>query len=109
MSTTDLHALADELLGNASAASSGRDTRVFHGAPGGALSQVVLALVAGQDLSDHENPGEATLQVLRGRVELVAGEDSWQLGTGEHLVIPQRRHHLNALEDSVFILTVVRQ
>ncbi len=109
MSTTDLNVLADELLGNASSASSGRDTRVFHGAPGGALSQVVLALIAGQDLSDHENPGEATLQVLRGRVELVAGDESWPLRQGEHLVIPQRRHRLNALEDSVVILTVVRQ
>lgn len=108
MSVTDLNALADELLSTATSASSGRATRAFQGAPGGSLSQLVLALLAGRELSDHENPGEATLQVLRGRVELAAGEESWPLGPGEHLVIPQRRHRLTALADSVVILTVAR-
>ena len=42
-----------------------------------ALRQTVLALTAGSSLDEHENPGEATVQVLRGRVRLTAGEVSW--------------------------------
>ena len=108
MSTTDLNALAEELLDTASLASSGREMRAFHGAPGGSLTQLVLALVAGRTLSDHENPGQATLQVLRGRVELATADEQWQLESGGYLVIPQQRHQLTALEDSVVILTVVK-
>ncbi|MCY6924128.1 hypothetical protein OYB25_27235, partial [Escherichia coli] len=55
---------------------------------------------------EHENPGEATLQVLEGRVELSAGEDSIFLAAGEHAVIPQQRHCLHAREDSVVLLSL---
>ena len=54
--------------------------RAAHTAVGGhehVLRQTVIALRAGQALAEHENPGEATVHVLRGRVRLVAGTDSW--------------------------------
>ena len=103
-----LGSLADDLLARASAASSGRATHAFHAAPKGVLSQVVLALMAGQNLSEHENPGEAFLHVLRGRVRLSAGDDSWEMKAGELIAIPQQRHALDALEDSVVVLTLAR-
>ncbi|UEJ83838.1 cupin domain-containing protein [Brachybacterium halotolerans subsp. kimchii] len=118
---TSLELLADELLDAAASAHSGRAGRPFHGidahADGGAahgagrpgvLTQIVLALTEGSRLSDHENPGEATLQTLRGRVRVRAGERTFELSAGELLVIPQERHDLVALEDAVVILTIAR-
>jgi len=37
------------------------------------LRQTLIALTAGSSMSEHENPGEATLQVISGRVRLVSG------------------------------------
>lgn len=104
----DLSAAADELFASAATSRAGRATRVFRAVPGGQLSQVMMALMTGKELSEHENPGEALLHVLRGRVSMVAGADSWELGAGAHMVIPQRRHSVVALEEAVFLLTVVR-
>ena len=42
------------------------------------LRQTVIALKAGRNLSEHQNPGEATIFVLRGSVWLRAGGESWQ-------------------------------
>ena len=104
--TTDLRAVAASLIEKASEASSGRATHVVHAAPGGRLSQVILALLEGRSLSEHENPGEAMLHVLSGSVALSAGEDTWDLRAGEITAIPQQRHALTAHEDSVVVLTV---
>ena len=40
------------------------------------LRQTVIAMVKGAVLAEHENPGEATVYVLRGRVRLSAGAQS---------------------------------
>lgn len=104
----DLASLSEELLARAADAKSGRATHVFRAAPDGVLSQVLLVLLAGRELSEHENPGEAFLQVLRGRVRLTAGDREWSLGKDGHVAIPQRRHALVAEEDSVVLLTVAR-
>jgi quercetin dioxygenase-like cupin family protein len=66
----------------------------------------VVALIAGQGLAEHDSPGEATLQVLQGRVRLTAGEDAWEGSAGDYLAIPARRHALESLEDSAIMLTV---
>lgn len=105
---TQLGALVDDLLTKAAGARSGRATEALHAAPRGILTQVVLAIMAGQALSEHENPGEAFLQVLRGRVRLTAGDEAWDLGEGALLAIPQRRHALHALEDAAVVLTMAR-
>ncbi|GGB14446.1 LuxR family transcriptional regulator [Flexivirga endophytica] len=107
-SAVALGPLADELLAQSAAASSGRATRALHAAPGGVLTQVVLALMSGRELSEHENPGEAFLQILRGRARLTAGDEQWDLGAGDLVAIPQRRHALLALEDAVVVLTMAR-
>ena len=107
MESTSLDALADELLALAHAAGSGRASRTVHGGTDHALRLTVLALAAGRALAEHESPGEATLQVLRGRLRLTVGDQFWEGGAGELVTIPPARHGLMSLEDSVGLLTVV--
>jgi quercetin dioxygenase-like cupin family protein len=106
MESTSLEQLAEEHLGKAREASSGRSAHTVHGGHIHALRQTLIALAAGRALDDHESPGEATLQVLRGRVRLVAGEEEWAGQTGDLAVIPPVRHSLVADADSVVLLTV---
>ena len=108
ITTVDLTEIGEDLLAQAAQADSGRATRMFRAKPGGSLSQVMLALRADRELSEHANPGQALLHVLRGRVRLGAGDNSWELGANGHMVIPEERHNLVALEDAVVLLTVVR-
>jgi quercetin dioxygenase-like cupin family protein len=63
-------------------------------------------MTAGSSLHEHESPGEATVQVLRGRVRLTAGEVNWEGSSGDLLVVPDARHALEAIEDSAILLTV---
>jgi quercetin dioxygenase-like cupin family protein len=107
-SITNIDSRIDELMNTAGAAHSGRATHAFRAAPGGVVTQVLLVLKDGRELSEHENPGEALLHVLRGRVRLTAGDNAWELGPQDHLVIPQSRHGLLALEDSAVLLTIAR-
>lgn len=106
MNSINIPAAVEEMLAIARTHSSGRSGRTIHGGHENHLRQTLLALAAGRDLADHEAPGEATLQVIHGRVSLTAGEDTWEGGSGDYLIIPPERHRLDALEDSVVLLTV---
>lgn len=108
MDSISLSDLADEKLAEAKQSHSGRAAHTIHGGHSHELRQTVLALLAGHDLSEHDSPGEATLQVLRGHVRLTTGGDAWDGQTGEYLVIPAERHALHAIEDSVVLLTVLK-
>jgi quercetin dioxygenase-like cupin family protein len=55
------------------------------------------------------NPGEATVHVLRGRVLLATDTASWDGRQGDLIVVPQSPHSLEALEDSVVLLTVAKK
>ena len=68
----------------------------------------LIALMASQELSEHESPGEVTVQVLLGRVRLRAGDDSWEGRRGDLLVVPQQPHSLESIEDSVVLMTVAK-
>lgn len=72
------------------------------------LRQTVIALVKGATLAEHENPGEATVQVLQGRVRLASGGQSWDGRRGDLIIVPDARHSLEALEDSAVLLTVAK-
>lgn len=76
---------------------------------GSHLTHTVVAMTEGTELAEHENPGEATAQVLVGRMELRSGTDTWECAAGNLLVIPQARHSVRAIGDCAFLLTVVRE
>jgi hypothetical protein len=62
---------------------------------------------AGHELSEHNSPGEATLQILGGRVRLSGQSDSIEADVGDFVTILPERHALEALDDIVVLLTVV--
>jgi quercetin dioxygenase-like cupin family protein len=103
-----LTALSRHQLEIARTASSGRSAHTVYGGHERSLRQTMIALRAGSNLDEHENPGESTVQVLSGRVTLVAGGDKWNGSPGDLLFMPDRRHALEAVEDSVVLLTVAK-
>ncbi len=106
MESLDLTALAAEHLAAARAASNGRSSAKIIGDHTKLLRMNLIALEAGASLQDHENPGEATLLVLEGKIEFRAGEESVVLDTGNLIEIPPMRHGLTALADAVVVLSV---
>ena len=106
MQKESLTALARQHLKVARAAGSGRSAHTIYGGHEHVLRQTLIALRAGSNLDEHENPGEATVQVLSGRVTLVAGTTRWNGSPGDLLIVPDSRHALDAVEDSVVLLTV---
>ena len=108
MQKESLTALGRHHLGKASASSNGRSAHTVFGGHEHVLRQTLIALVEGQELAEHENPGEATVHVLHGRVRLIAGADSWEARRGDLLVVPQAPHRLAALADSAVLLTVAK-
>ncbi|WP_329520873.1 cupin domain-containing protein [Spirillospora sp. NBC_01491] len=108
MLKVSLDALAREHLKKAAQDPAGRSSGTVHGGHENVLRQTVIALASGRSLAEHENPGEATVHVLCGRVRLDAGEDSWEGRAGDLIVVPASRHSLEALEDSAVLLTVAK-
>lgn len=108
MQKFSLDALARDHLERAASSATRRSADTVYGGHEHTLRQTLLALLAGASLAEHDSPGEATLLVLRGRVKLHAGEDSWDGRTGDLLVIPLSQHSLDAVEDSVVLLTVAK-
>jgi quercetin dioxygenase-like cupin family protein len=107
MQKVSIEALARQQLEQAAA--SGRnaaDTVV--GGHERVLRQTVIGMLSGAELGEHENPGEASLYVLKGSVRLVAGEQQWDARTGDLLMIPDARHSVVALADSAILLTVAK-
>lgn len=108
MQKASLTALVRHHMEAATAATSGRSAHTVYGGHEHVLRQTLIALRTGTSLDEHENPGEATVQVLRGRVTLVAGDNRWNGSPGDLMVVPDARHALEAVEDSVVLLTVAK-
>lgn len=107
MDGISLTRLADEQLEAARSARAGRSAHTVHGGHDHMLRQTIIALTAGTELAEHNSPGQATLQVLRGNVRVTAGDDTWSGGPGDLLIIPPDRHGLHADSDAVVLLTVL--
>ena len=105
MQKLSLDALAREQLDRART-SGGRSASTVFGGHEKSLRQTLMAMVAGTGTGEHASPGEATLQVLAGRIELTAGEDRWECRAGDFLLIPPQSHAVTAIEDAAILLTV---
>ena len=101
-----LTSIADDLLDQAQRAPAGRAARTVYGGASHGLRQTVIALTEGSELSEHESPGEATLQVLAGHVRLVGAASEVEAVAGELAAVPRTRHSLYAHTDSIVLLTV---
>jgi quercetin dioxygenase-like cupin family protein len=114
MQKLSLEALARELLHKATAdgtSGAGGASRAAQTVAGGhekVLRQTVIALAKDAALAEHVSPGEATLYVLRGRVTLTAGAESWDAREGDLLILPDAPHSLTARTDSAVLLTVAK-
>jgi len=108
MEKSSLTALARQQLTHARAARAGRSAHTIYGGHEHVLRQTLIALISGQVLKEHDNPGEATVHVLHGRVQLHSGDISWEGTPGDLLVVPDAPHSLQALEDCAVLLTVAK-
>jgi quercetin dioxygenase-like cupin family protein len=108
MEKSSLTALVRQQLIHARAASAGRSAQTVYGGHEHVLRQTLIALLSGQQLEEHEGPGEATVHVLHGRVRLNCGDTAWEGSPGDLIVVPDARHSLEALEDSAVLLTVAK-
>jgi quercetin dioxygenase-like cupin family protein len=108
MNKISLDAVAREQREKAAATGSGRAAETVYGGHEKTLRQTVIGLIGGAELTEHENPGDATVFVLAGRVQLKSGETTWDGRDGDLLVVPDARHSLLAVEDSAVLLTVAK-
>jgi quercetin dioxygenase-like cupin family protein len=108
MQRFSLDALARQQLKQAAESGGGHAADTVMGGHERVLRQTVIGMISGSELSEHANPGEATVHVLLGRVRLSAGDSSWEGRSGDLLIVPDARHSLVALEDSAVLLTVAK-
>ena len=108
MQKQSLEAQAREQLKRAAASSNGRCSSTVYGGHEHVLRQTLVAMTEGTSLAEHENPGEATLFVLRGRVRLHSGAESWDGMAGDFIAVPGERHSLEALQDAAVLLSVAK-
>lgn len=73
----------------------------------GPLRQTLIAMTAGAELGEHNSPPAASVLVVAGAVDVIAGDDEVTVRVGELRGLSHHRHSVTALEDSVFILTTV--
>ena len=98
--------LVVEQLEKATSAPSGRSSQTLYGGHEHRLRQTIIALSKGEGLDEHASPGEATLLVLQGRVTFNVGSDSIDLEKGDYFIIPPELHSVDAVDDSVILLSV---
>ena len=108
MQKLSLEAVARELLARAAETTGGRAAQTVIGGHEKVLRQTVIAIVKDAELTEHANPGEASVYVLHGRVLLAAGDSSWEGRSGDLLIVPDAPHSLQALQDSAVVLTVAK-
>lgn len=81
-----------------------RQITVFHK---GSLRLVLFAFEAGSGLPAHRAPGFIVIHTLRGRIHVKTLNDSYELATGQILMLdPEVVHDVTAAEQSDMLLTI---
>ncbi len=84
-----------------------RITRPLAGFPN--LKLVLIAMPAGTRWNEHSTPGRISVQCLHGVIRMHALGDSFDLAPGQVFALESNiKHDVEALEESVFLLTVAR-
>ncbi|HJQ41994.1 MAG TPA: cupin domain-containing protein [Jatrophihabitantaceae bacterium] len=105
--TTDLNAVAQRHLDLAKKADAARSSETVLGGHESALRQTVITLANGAETSEHLNPGQASILVLSGEIEVRTETARSELSTGEFIEVPHDPHWVRALSDSALLLTAV--
>lgn len=101
--SVDLDGVADRLI----AALPGHGRRSENLAREGGTSLIMMAMEGGDLLREHSADGVVMVQVLRGHTTLTAGKETFDLRSGELVMLqPGVRHDLQAEEQSVVLLTI---
>ncbi len=74
----------------------------------GGMKTVLLALLAGGELAEHDAPPAATLMCLTGTADFFVGAQITRLEAGQILAIPPVRHSVTAVTDCTVLLTIAR-
>ena len=75
----------------------------------GSLKEILFAMDAGQEISQHRAPYVATVLVLAGRLRFGVAGESREMTVGDWLVMPpDEPHDLTALEPTRFLLALVK-
>lgn len=71
------------------------------------LEVIRVVLRAGQEMRQHDTPGEITVQCLEGEVEFHTGSSAHLLAAGDFLhLAPRAPHSLRALTDASLLVTI---
>lgn len=106
MRAIGLNELAEQLLALARAEPGGRVARTVHGDCNMSLRQMVVAWAGGRHAADYQAGGDATVQVIRGRLRITVAGVPTVLKSGDLVDVPPQPHSVEALEDSVLLVTV---
>ncbi|WP_430867060.1 cupin domain-containing protein [Demequina aurantiaca] len=106
MATVNLLEIATTNITVAQQQGSGRHSQTVYGGREHDLRQTLICLTEGHGLNEHSSPGEATVQVLVGAIDITAGEETVRLAAGDYYVIAPVRHSVAAATDAAFLLTV---
>lgn len=101
------HTLITDLPHRAEIPERGTLSRVLH--DDGRLRLVLFAFDTGQELTEHTASMPAVLQVVSGRFQVTAGDDSFEMGPDAWLLLEAHEaHSLRAQEPSRLLLTLLR-
>ncbi|MFV0432513.1 MAG: LuxR family transcriptional regulator [Leucobacter sp.] len=105
MSHISLPSLSDELLVEAEASTHGMASAFVKDS--GGFRQILIRLRSDGNLPEHDNPGEAMAFVVEGAVRFLVPDldEVHELRAGDLFTVPDARHSVEALEDSLLLLT----
>jgi hypothetical protein len=109
MEKWSLTALADGLLSHAVSASTRRSGCTVHGGLRHQLRQTMIASVAGADAGQLRSSGRGDRASAPRPVRIAAGDDTTDGSAGQLLIVPAAGHTVQALDDTVVLLTVVER